>query len=150
MNTRYQQATPKDLIQLVPLIADFYTLENIPFDKGATLNSLEELISNPSWGYLWMIKADSDLIGYLIVTLGYSLEFKGRDAFVDEIYLTEQYRNQGIGSQVLIFAADFCKNQGVRAFHLEVARDNERAQRVYEKLGFVKREQYFLMTNYLK
>ena len=38
---------------------------------------------------------------------------------------------------------------GLKALHLEVARDNERARKLYEKLHFVPRENYALMTRKL-
>ena len=34
----------------------------------------------------------------------------------------------------------------IRALHLEVARDNQRARRLYASAGFAAREQYFLMS----
>ncbi|HAS47403.1 MAG TPA: GNAT family N-acetyltransferase [Microscillaceae bacterium] len=146
MNIRYQQAILGDITHLLPLVEAFYALENIPFDSKATSEALEEFIQNPNWGYLWLIRTHEKLIGYLIVALGYSLEFKGRDAFVDEIFIVKDYRGQGIGSKVLDFVANHCQAQGIKAFHLEVARSNEVAQRTYEKLGFEKRTNYFLMT----
>ncbi|OJJ23367.1 hypothetical protein BKI52_03120 [marine bacterium AO1-C] len=149
MNIHYQLANQEDINDLLPLVKAFYTLEKIPFDQQDTLDALEKLIQHPTWGYLWFIKADEQLIGYLLVALGYSLEFKGRDAFVDEIFITESYRGQGIGSQALIFAANYCQRQGVKAFHLEVNHSNTIAQQAYEKLGFQKRTNYFLMTKYL-
>ena len=86
--------------------------------------------------------------GYLVVCFGWSLEFQGRDAFVDELYVREAFRGQGLGTRALEVAADLCRASGVRALHLEVERRNTRAQDVYRRAGFVDRE-YYLMTRRL-
>jgi hypothetical protein len=40
-------------------------------------------------------------MGYVGLTLGYSLEFEGRDAFIDELYFQEPFHGQGIGAKAL-------------------------------------------------
>jgi len=35
-------------------------------------------------GRVWLIQYQGQVIGYVILTLGYSLEYGGRDAFIDE------------------------------------------------------------------
>jgi GNAT superfamily N-acetyltransferase len=44
-----------------------------------------------------------ETIGYIVLTLGDSLEYHGRDAFVDEIYIRESHRGKGIGAQAIKF-----------------------------------------------
>lgn len=149
MELNYQIAALEDVDHLLPFIQKFYAWEKIPYDSTTTIKALKEFINTPDWGSVWLIMARDHPIGYIIVTFGYSLEFKGRDAFVDEFFLDEAYRNQGIGSQTLDYVTHFCKNQGIKALHLEVAKTNHLAQHTYQKLGFNKRDKYFLMTNYL-
>jgi GNAT superfamily N-acetyltransferase len=55
-------------------------------------------------------------VGYLVVTLGYSLEYGGRDAFVDEVYIRSTHREKGIGTAALTFAEEQCRVLGVRAY----------------------------------
>jgi hypothetical protein len=37
-----------------------------------------------------------ELAGYVILTLGFSVEYRGREAFVDELYVEEKFRRQGL------------------------------------------------------
>jgi ribosomal protein S18 acetylase RimI-like enzyme len=92
-----------------------------------------------------LIRAEAEAIGYLVLTLGYSIECGGRDAFIDEVYLRVEYRGQGIGRQTIAFVETQCRALGVRALHLEVARDNTNAYALYRKVGFVDHDRY-LMT----
>jgi ribosomal protein S18 acetylase RimI-like enzyme len=84
----------------------------------------------------------------VVLTLGYSLEFGGRDAFVDELYVQPAYRGLGVGRQALAVLEKACRELGVRALHLEVGRTNLRAQALYKAAGFVDRG-HFLLTKRL-
>ena len=84
-------------------------------------------------------------MGYVVLTLGYSLELLGRDAFIDEFYLRETYRGRGWGRQAIAFVEDAARALGVNSIHLEVTRPNFTAHQIYRKLGFEDREHH-LMT----
>lgn len=146
MKLVFDVANTLDMDDLLLLIQEFYRESgDIVFDPVLTKTAVEQLLSNNSLGYALLIQLESTIIGYLILTLGYSLEYYGRDAFIDEFYIREGYRGKGIGSRALEFAQNFCKNIGVRALHLEVDRANTRAQTLYRKAGFVDHDRY-LMT----
>ena len=69
-------------------------------------------------------------------SLGWSLEYGGRDAFIDEIFVSPSYRDRGLGRRALDAIAEACLELEVRALHLEVERDNVRASELYRKWGF--------------
>jgi GNAT superfamily N-acetyltransferase len=70
------------------------------------------------------------------VTFGFSLEFRGRNAFVDELFVREEHRGRGLGAAALAVAEEFCRGLGIAALRLEVERENPRAQELYEREGF--------------
>ncbi|HUM72226.1 MAG TPA: GNAT family N-acetyltransferase [Chloroflexota bacterium] len=114
-------------------------------DPARARAGLQLLMGRDDFGGVWLICADGDPVGYIVLTWGFSLEFGGRDAFVDELYIEEDYRGQGVGRQTLAFAESICQARN----HLEVERENANAQVVYEKVGFEKRAGYFLMSKRL-
>jgi ribosomal protein S18 acetylase RimI-like enzyme len=95
------------------------------------------------------MRAGGNLAGYIVLTLGYSLEFHGRDAFVDELFVLPEYRHRDVGTQALPFIGQQCRLLGVHALHLEVERGNTAAQRLYRGLGFRDHDRY-LMTKWLE
>ncbi|MEQ8659602.1 MAG: GNAT family N-acetyltransferase, partial [Gammaproteobacteria bacterium] len=95
---------------------------------------------------LWLVHYGTDVAGYVAICPGYSIEFAGCDAFVDEFYLVPARRGQGGGRAVLELVKQAARAQGIRALHLEVARDNARARRLYSACGFDARERYVLMS----
>ena len=93
---------------------------------------------------MWLIKAGDEAIGYVALTLGYSLEYHGRDAFIDEIYIRESHRGKGAGARPIKFVEAACRSLEVQALHLEVERANIKARAFYHKVGFEDHDRYLL------
>ena len=139
-------ATKRDEAELLSLIRAYHEFEKIVHDRSKVLEAIGPLLERSDAGRVWMIRLDGKIIGYIALCFGYSIEFHGRDGFVDEVYLLEEYRGQGIGKAALAIVKAEARELGVRALHLEVSRGNKRAQRLYTALGFESREEFFLMT----
>jgi ribosomal protein S18 acetylase RimI-like enzyme len=148
MGASFRPATTADEPTLLELMREFYLHEGIAWVESAARAALRGVLDDPSHGRAVLIEVDGAVAGYFVVCFGWSLEFHGRDAFVDELYLRDRFRGRGIGTRALEVAAELCRTSGVRALHLEVERSNTRAQAVYRRTGFVDREHY-LMTRRL-
>jgi GNAT superfamily N-acetyltransferase len=119
------------------------------FDGMRARAALEQLISCPAYGGVWLIVEAERVAGYVVLTLGYSVEFHGVDAFLDETYVTPDSRNRGIGTAALRFIEDKCLELGVNALHLQVERANTQAQEFYRRGGFVDHDRH-LLTKWIK
>ena len=148
MEPIFKSATSDDLTRLLVFMREFYQYEHLAFDEAIAHTALSKLLGHESFGRVWMIYLDDEAIGYVVLTLGYSLEFHGRDAFIDELYIRESHRGHGIGMKAIKFAEEACRTLGVEALHLEVERANTRAQAVYHKAGFADHDRY-LLTKWL-
>lgn len=144
----FNRAGVEDAPLLVEMMREFYAHEGLRFDEAAAQAALAGLLNDESRGRVWLIALGGATVGYAVLTFGYSLEFKGRDAFVDELYLREAARGRGVGPLALQFLEQACQSLGVRALHLEVERANTHAQAVYRKAGFRDHDRY-LMTKWL-
>ncbi len=142
-------AKSSDSDVLLGLIAAYHTFEQIPHDAVATAAAIAPLLAQTDAGRVWLVRDDEHVVGYVALCFGYSIEFGGRDAFVDEMYLVEAARGRGLGKSALDQVADAARGLGVEALHLEVARANTRAQRLYDRLGFAMRDRYVLMSRML-
>ncbi len=141
----HRLVTIADLTVLLELVQVFHENESLPFNETIDRDVLRHFLTDASLGQAWFIQQEDEVIGYIILTLGFSLEYRGRDAFVDEFYLQPQYRGQGIGTQMLAFAEEACRVLGVQALHLEVDFENLKAQRLYGRVGYQRKDR-FLMT----
>lgn len=84
----------------------------------------------------WMVRHADSVIGYVVLTLGYSIEYGGRDGFIDDLYLIPEARGLGWGRMVIDFALSEAARLGIRMLHLEVEANNDRAQSLYRSAGF--------------
>jgi GNAT superfamily N-acetyltransferase len=148
VTVNYRVVEIADLTLLLKLVQEFHETEKLAFDEEVDRDVLEKFLADSSLGQVWLIEQADEAIGYIILTLGYSLEYRGPDAFIDEFYLRSNYRGQGIGTQTLAFVEDACRVLGIQALHLEVDFENPDAQRLYHRVGY-QRHQRFLMTKNL-
>ena len=144
----FAEATPADLDVLLTFMAALRAEDPFPasaVDENATRVAIEKLLANPALGRAWAIRSGGQPAGYVVLTLGYSIEMGGRTAFVDELYVAPAHRGRGLGRRTLAFVADAARSIGVRSLLLEVSPSNEAARRLYRSAGFVERT-YRLMV----
>jgi ribosomal protein S18 acetylase RimI-like enzyme len=150
MSTQVQlrAANLTDIEWLIGAMRRFYALDEYVFNEGTARPALEKFINDSSLGRLWLVEYEDKTIGYVALTFSYSFEFHGRDAFVDELFIEENYRGQGVGNQVMQFIEAHSREFGIDALHLEVERTNVAALALYKKYGFEDHNR-FLMTKWI-
>ena len=129
-------AGPADLDELLVMLERFGESQGYPFDPAQARYALGELLARPELGAVFRIVRGAVSVGYVALTFGWSLEWGGRDAFVDEIFVEAPERGRGSGRAALRAIVDEARRLGVRALHLEVEDENESAQRLYRGEGF--------------
>ena len=129
---------------LLRFMREYYIYDGHGFDEPKAHVALMALMRDANLGLAWLILDGAGAVGYVVLCFGYSLEWLGRDAFVDEFYLLEEYRRRGWGRKTMEFVEEAARSAGVRTLHLEVVHENTAALQVYQKLGFVEHESTFL------
>ncbi|MGD1941932.1 MAG: GNAT family N-acetyltransferase [Leptolyngbyaceae cyanobacterium] len=143
-NIQYSLAQKQDLDLLMQLSEEFYELDGHQFEPDKAQHALLGIIDNDLYGRICVILGDDTAIGYVALMFGYSLEYHGRDAILDEIYLRAPFRGQGIGTQTFAFVESACRQLGINTLHLEVMDDNEAARSLYGRLGYRSRASQFM------
>ena len=144
MELRFKLADQADLDTLLDFAREYYAFDGHTYSRDVVRAALEGLMDTPAFGRVWLICDDELPVGYVVLTIGYSIEYHGHDAFVDELFLRESYRGRGWGRGALAFVEQACRELGVHALHLEVERENTGAQVVYRKFGFEDQDRYLL------
>ncbi len=149
INPQFYAAEADDIGVISSMQKDFYAIDNYNFQEETAREALRIFLNEPLYGKLWLIVAKGKTIGYMALTLGYSFEFKGRDAFLDELYILPEFRGHSIGSRAVDFVAEQAKTMGVKAIHLEVELHNEAGLSLYRRYGF-KEHNRMLMTRWVE
>lgn len=132
----YRLATVADVDHVLALQRDFYAEEGYPFAQDLLRPALAALLGDPSLGQVWVAEDAHRLVAYAVLTLGYSLEYHGRDAFVDELYVVPSHRGQGLGRAALALIDTYCREHQMHVLLLEVEHVNEDAHALYRRAGF--------------
>ena len=139
-------AGPAQLEELLPLIAAYHAFEEVESSLEQRRSSVANLLQEKRLGEIWLIRKLDSVIGYIAVCYSYSIEFGGRDAFIDEFYVEAAERGKGIGSKMLAEVSALLRERDIVALHLEVDGANERAKSAYERAGFSSRDRYHVMS----
>ncbi|PJK14942.1 GNAT family N-acetyltransferase [Lysobacteraceae bacterium NML07-0707] len=131
-----RNATVADIECLLNAMQDFYVLEKLPWDRARQRQLLQALLGQPESGYLLLAEQQGELAAYAVVGLCYGLEFHGRFALLDELYVLPQFQGIGLASRMLEACETAARTQGCNALRLEVSDDNPRARAIYEKRGY--------------
>lgn len=96
-------------------------------------NTFEELMKRDTYAECHICEEGGEPIGFLLVAKTFSQESGGIVTWIEELFLKEEYRGGGRGAEMVeyierVFPAS--------RFRLEAEPDNERAIRLYKRLGF--------------
>lgn len=136
MKIDFQTATEKNVPEILLMMEQFYAIDHYPFNKDRARENLLKLIANPGIGRIWVILCNHLLVGYAALTFGFSFEYGGQNAFIDELFLKSEYRQKGIGRQAIDFIAEEALKLGIQTIHLEAERHNINAIKLYKLKGF--------------
>ena len=141
---QFRLAVESDADALLEFMQEYYAFDGHGFDREKARVALTALLRDSKLGLAWLILDGDAAVGYIVLCIGYSLEWLGRDAFVDEFYLREEYRGRGWGRQTMSFLEEAARAAGIRTLHLEVVQENTSALHLYRKLGFTEHRSTFL------
>jgi len=113
------------------------------FDEATVRQSLSELLANPQFGIAYLVRQQQSPIAYLVICFDYSLEYRGKGAWIDELFVDASHRGQGIGTRLLDLAERASREQGAQFLHLEVTHGN-RANELYRLRGFVDHSRFLM------
>lgn len=67
-----------------------------------------------------------------------------RKWILNDLFVHPDFRRRGVALRLMLEAMDFAKQSGAASISLETARDNHQAQRLYEQLGWMKNEDFWV------
>lgn len=119
-----------------------------PFDEARRRFIFQQFVADTTYGCVWFIEEAGQLAGYVILTVGFSFEYRGHESYIDELYLLPEFRNRGIATRAMTLVVEAARERGINVIHLEVSTGNNPALNLYRRLGFEHHERT-LMTKWL-
>lgn len=142
-------ATVDDLAKLLPLVSAFHDHQGFDTSPDHQRDAILPLLEGSPHGAIWLIGPRRAPVGYVAVSFGWSVEYGGLDAIVDELYIRNAVRKRGMGGEALDGLAKALKEGGIRALHLEAKQTDDTLARFYARARFRARDGYVLMSRVL-
>jgi ribosomal protein S18 acetylase RimI-like enzyme len=129
--------TEADLPELLPLMrgyCDFYEVD--PSDEELLAMS-RALIADPDREGIQLIARDQEgrPVGFATIFWTWSTLSASRVGVMNDLFVGEQARGTGVVEKLIAACADRSRRQGATSLDWTTARDNFRAQRVYDRIG---------------
>jgi ribosomal protein S18 acetylase RimI-like enzyme len=137
MSSPARAATVPDIPVLVDLMEEFHAEAGYPLDRERAAASFTALLGNPALGAAWLLRDDEGPVGYVVLTLRFSMEYGGLEASIDDLFVRPSSRRRGLARRAVEALFLECARRGVRAVQVVVGRDNPAAQALYRGFGLV-------------
>jgi ribosomal protein S18 acetylase RimI-like enzyme len=137
-----RRANQKDVPAIVELIANDELgrlRENFktPLPKQY-LNAFDNINSDQNQELIVMLNDSGTVIGTLQLSFIQYLTYQGGiRAQIEAVRVHENYRNKGIGQELIKWAIDRAKEKGAHVVQLTTDKKRDAAVKFYEKLGFI-------------
>ncbi len=134
-----REATLDDLPVLVEMMEEFYVESSYSLDRSEASAAFKTLLDQPGYGVIWLAFDGSDVAGYVILSVRFTMEYGGLEGSIDDLYIRPSARRRGFANQLLQSVLIECDDRGLKALHVEVGDDNSAAQALYQNFGLQKR-----------
>ncbi len=137
MNVNFRACTEDDLVIVQKYVLSLYQKD--PPAMEMTLPNIQatfwEFTNKPQKGRIVVFEMDNTVVGYAIVVFFWSNEYGGDFIEIDELFVQEDDRGNGIGTAFFEWIEKTWAKKAV-ALSLQATPSNERAVAFYQRRGF--------------
>ena len=103
-----------------------------------TLDNIRSSIANNKQEIVVVDETNGELTGFVCVQLKKSFCYDDYMPEITEVYVKPHYRRNGIARAMITYAEEYCKSHyPLHKFELLTGAENDGAQSVYTKLGYI-------------
>jgi ribosomal protein S18 acetylase RimI-like enzyme len=136
-----RQATRNDLDQLSQLFGQYRVFYGQPFEPALCRNFLEERLDKEE-SVIFIALDKNDYAGFTQLYPSFSSVGMKKIWILNDLFVAAEHRQKGIAQALIDHVLEYSKSTGRKKVVLSTAYDNFNAQKLYEKLGFVREDFY--------
>lgn len=137
-----ESATHSDATAIAGLFREDMTHLGVETDQDElerlAHNIIEGVERDPPECLCWVARPDEgdDPVGVIVANLNWSLKFAGRSLWIEELYVTPEFRRRGYGRALVERVVEYAQNHDIRGIDLEAYQGNTPASVLYRTTGF--------------
>jgi len=138
-----EEVTHENIDEVLPLIRmyqEYYAAPYVSDEKNKTFFS--QFINSDN-GVLHLYRCDGEAIGFSTIHHCFSSTRAETVAVLSDLYVVLAHRGKGYGRKLVDHAVEVAKSKGYSRLQWLTAQDNDKAQKLYKKIGTVKGTWFF-------
>ena len=125
-----------DLAELLPLLRAYCDFYEVSPPEDDLLALARALIADPEReGVQLLARLEGDAIGFATIYWSWATTIASRIGVMNDLYVAPEARGSGAADALIAACADECQQHGATELTWQTAKDNARAQRVYDRVG---------------
>ena len=143
-NIRIREARKSDLPAIQRLLAELVKAmdDTECIDIRTALKTCQRLL-NDARSHFLVATANRTPIGFIHFTIRQTVLHRSPSAMIDELIVTKEYQEEGVGKQLVLATVEKCKRLGCCEVEVSTEKTNVEARKFYKKCGFDKTEILF-------
>lgn len=133
----YRKADTRDLSPLYELMVQYIVVfyKQPEPDETELKQLITHLLNNPASGVQFVAEKDGKLIGFATLYFTFSTLQVKRAAILNDLFVLESSRGEKAGQELFTTCLTHIREQKFAYMTWETAKDNQIAQRLYNKMG---------------
>jgi ribosomal protein S18 acetylase RimI-like enzyme len=141
-----RRATMQDLDRLVPLFGAYRQFYGQAPDSAVARRFLHDRLARKESLVLIAEDHDGVAIGFVQLYPLFSSIFAAPMYLLSDLFVAPHARRRGVGTRLLTAAAEEARSAGAVRLELATAITNTSAQRLYERLGWVRDQEFYVYS----
>jgi GNAT superfamily N-acetyltransferase len=135
--TEISRVTKDDLADLLPLLRAYCDFYEVAPSDAALLELCEALIADPQHEGIQLVARDDRgaAVGFATVYWCWGTLSAARIGIMNDLYVAPAARGTGLAEDLIKACLEEARRNGGKDLTWQTAKDNVRAQRVYERVG---------------
>ena len=135
------RVTDDDFDELLPLMRGYCDFYNVSPSDDALLALARALVADPEReGVQLIARGDEEAVGFATIYWSWATSIAARIGVMNDLFVTPAARGTGAAEALIDACAAECRRHGAEKLTWQTARDNARAQKVYDRLGAARDE----------
>ena len=139
---RVDRVSEQDLAELLPLVRGYCDFYEVTPSDDELLALSRALIADPEREGLQLIarNEDGNPVGFATVYWSWATTSAQRIGVMNDLFVGAEARGSGAAEALIESCREECRRRGAGKLTWQTAPDNERAQRVYDRVGATKEQ----------